>query len=100
MAGASVTLQALWVAACPHEADRFFDFMRNTAASQINETGDLQIMFGVGGEHDLSERTLGHLEGWRDSSPVRWSAPSVAAAKFSRMESVGNRDSVRRSRGT
>ena len=28
-------------------------------------------MFGIGGEHDLSERTLPHLRGWRDSSPVR-----------------------------
>jgi GH15 family glucan-1,4-alpha-glucosidase len=28
-------------------------------------------MFGVGGEHDLSERTLDHLRGWRDSRPVR-----------------------------
>ena len=31
----------------------------------------LQIMFGVGGEHDLTERELPHLEGWRDSRPVR-----------------------------
>jgi GH15 family glucan-1,4-alpha-glucosidase len=31
----------------------------------------LQIMFGVGGEHDLSERELAHLPGWRDSRPVR-----------------------------
>ena len=28
-------------------------------------------MYGIGGEHDLSERTLGHLRGWRDSAPVR-----------------------------
>jgi len=28
-------------------------------------------MFGVGGEHDLTERTLPHLRGWRDSRPVR-----------------------------
>jgi GH15 family glucan-1,4-alpha-glucosidase len=28
-------------------------------------------MFGVGGEHDLTEREVGHLSGWRDSSPVR-----------------------------
>jgi GH15 family glucan-1,4-alpha-glucosidase len=28
-------------------------------------------MFGVGGEHDLSERELTHLSGWRGSRPVR-----------------------------
>ena len=28
-------------------------------------------MYGIGGEHDLSERALGHLRGWRDSAPVR-----------------------------
>jgi GH15 family glucan-1,4-alpha-glucosidase len=32
---------------------------------------DLQIMFGVGGEHDLTERELPHLSGWRNSAPVR-----------------------------
>jgi GH15 family glucan-1,4-alpha-glucosidase len=31
----------------------------------------LQIMYGIGGEHDLSERELPHLRGWRDSNPVR-----------------------------
>ena len=28
-------------------------------------------MFGIGGEHDLTERTLPHLAGWRGSRPVR-----------------------------
>src|SRR5256885_6146054 len=28
-------------------------------------------MYGIGGEHDLSERSLEHLRGWRDSTPVR-----------------------------
>ena len=28
-------------------------------------------MYGIGGEHDLAERPLGHLAGWRGSSPVR-----------------------------
>jgi len=28
-------------------------------------------MFGIGGEHDLSERVLPHLSGWRESRPVR-----------------------------
>jgi GH15 family glucan-1,4-alpha-glucosidase len=68
---ASFTLQALWVAACPDEADKFFDFMSNAAASQVRRGADLQIMFGIGGERDLSERELPHLTGWRDSAPVR-----------------------------
>jgi GH15 family glucan-1,4-alpha-glucosidase len=68
---ASFTLQALWVAACPDEADKFFDFMSNAAASQVRRGADLQIMFGVGGERDLSERELPHLAGWRESAPVR-----------------------------
>jgi alpha,alpha-trehalase len=31
----------------------------------------MQIVFGIGGEHDLSERELSHLSGWRGSRPVR-----------------------------
>ena len=68
---ASFTLQALWVAACPDEADKFFDFMSSAAASQVRRGVDLQIMFGIGGERDLSERELPHLTGWRRSAPVR-----------------------------
>jgi GH15 family glucan-1,4-alpha-glucosidase len=68
---ASFTLQALWVAACPDEADKFFDFMSSAAASQVRRGVDLQIMFGIGGERDLSERELPHLTGWRASTPVR-----------------------------
>jgi GH15 family glucan-1,4-alpha-glucosidase len=68
---ASFTMEALWVAACPDEANDFFAFMTTAAASCVGPERALQIMFGVGGEHDLSERTLGHLRGWRDSRPVR-----------------------------
>jgi alpha,alpha-trehalase len=68
---ASLTMDALWVAACPHEAGKFFGFLADTAASQLRRGADLQIMFGVGGEHDLSERELPHLAGWRASRPVR-----------------------------
>ncbi|WP_144125935.1 glycoside hydrolase family 15 protein [Catellatospora sichuanensis] len=68
---ASFTMEALWVAACPDEADDFFAFMTTAAAAAIGPDTPLQIMFGVGGEHDLSERTLPHLRGWRDSRPVR-----------------------------
>jgi GH15 family glucan-1,4-alpha-glucosidase len=49
-------------------ADRFRRFVERSAAGQVDE---LQIAFGVGGEHSLNERTLDHLEGWRGSKPVR-----------------------------
>jgi alpha,alpha-trehalase len=68
---ASFTMEALWVAACPDEANDFFAFMATAAASDIGTDHGLQIMFGVGGEHDLSERELPHLSGWRESRPVR-----------------------------
>ena len=68
---ASFTLDALWVAACPDEAHKFFSWMTGAVASQLDAGADLQIMFGIGGEHDLSERELPHLSGWRDSRPVR-----------------------------
>ena len=68
---ASFTLAALWVAACPDEANKFFDFLAHTALTQVRRGLDLQIMFGIGGEHDLSEREIPHLAGWRDSRPVR-----------------------------
>src|SRR5215469_7438653 len=68
---ASLTMEALWVAACPDEASKFFGFLAAAAASQLQRGTDLQIMFGIGGERDLSERELPHLAGWRDSQPVR-----------------------------
>jgi GH15 family glucan-1,4-alpha-glucosidase len=68
---ASFTMEALWVAACPDEAADFFEFMATAAASSLGPGRGLQIMFGVGGEHDLSERELPHLHGWRGSRPVR-----------------------------
>jgi alpha,alpha-trehalase len=68
---ASFTMEALWVAACPDEADDFFAFMTTAAASGIGPDQGLQIMFGIGGERDLTERELPHLAGWRESRPVR-----------------------------
>jgi GH15 family glucan-1,4-alpha-glucosidase len=64
-------MEALWVAACPDEANKFFAFLSDAAASQLQNGADLQIMFGIGGERDLSERELPHLAGWRGSRPVR-----------------------------
>lgn len=68
---ASFTLQALATAACEKEKNRFFAFLTRAAATQLDRGVDLQIMYGIGGERDLSERQLPHLTGWRNSGPVR-----------------------------
>ncbi|MCU1484052.1 MAG: glycoside hydrolase 15-related [Actinomycetia bacterium] len=63
-----LTVRALADLGDVSSADRFRRFVERSAAGQVDE---LQIAFGVGGEHSLSERTLDHLEGWRGSKPVR-----------------------------
>jgi alpha,alpha-trehalase len=67
---ASLTLEALYIGACSDEAGEFVSFMTSAAGGRVMG-GSLQIMYGIRGEHDLSERELPHLRGWRDSSPVR-----------------------------
>jgi GH15 family glucan-1,4-alpha-glucosidase len=66
----SMTIEALYIGSCPEEVEEFVSFMTSSAGGRAGE-GSLQIMYGIGGEHDLSERELGHLRGWRDSRPVR-----------------------------
>jgi GH15 family glucan-1,4-alpha-glucosidase len=68
---ASLTLEALYIGACSDEAEEFVSFMTSAAGGSAGADGSLQIMYGIAGEHDLSERVLPHLRGWRDSTPVR-----------------------------
>jgi GH15 family glucan-1,4-alpha-glucosidase len=68
---ASLTLAALYVGTCTDEAENFVSFMTSAAGGHAGPSGSLQIMYGIGGEHDLSERELPHLRGWRESRPVR-----------------------------
>jgi GH15 family glucan-1,4-alpha-glucosidase len=68
---ASMTMRGLWVAACPDEAQRFFTFLAQAAGTQLDRGLHLQIMYGLGGERDLTERELPHLSGWHGSAPVR-----------------------------
>jgi alpha,alpha-trehalase len=66
----SLTLEALYVGACSDEAEDFVSFMTSSAGGRAGQ-GSLQIMYGIAGEHDLTERELPHLRGWRDSRPAR-----------------------------
>jgi GH15 family glucan-1,4-alpha-glucosidase len=50
------------------EADGFRRFVERSAAGNA---GDLQILYGVGGERRVTEILLEHLSGYRESRPVR-----------------------------
>lgn len=65
---ASFTLFALAALGYGGEARRFSTFLPQVCAATYP---DLQIMYGIGGEHELSERTLDHLDGYMGSRPVR-----------------------------
>jgi len=56
------TLQLDW------EANDFFNFIADVADV---EGGNLQVMYGVGGERILTETTLDHLSGYEGARPVR-----------------------------
>lgn len=64
----SLVLNALAALGYDGEARRFCEFQRLCCAKTLPQ---LQIMYGIGGETDLPERTLDHLEGYRASRPVR-----------------------------
>ena len=66
----SLTLRALWVSACPDEAERFFGWIYDSSA-RYPESGQMQIMYGVDGERNLNEHVLDHLRGFRGVGPVR-----------------------------
>lgn len=63
-----LTLQALWLAACPDEANRQFAWV-GRAMGRIGDE-PAPIMYGVEGERDLTEHRLDHLSGYADSRPV------------------------------
>lgn len=80
---ASFTLKALWVAACPHEGRRFFDWMAASAGPLPDQR--VPVVLGAAGEHDLTEQELDHLRGYADSRPVRvgndaWTIAETEAA--------------------
>jgi alpha,alpha-trehalase len=67
------TLRALYRLGYDWEALEYFAFILEAVRGKdLNKPfSELQIMYGICGERDLTERTIDHLSGWRDSKPVR-----------------------------
>jgi alpha,alpha-trehalase len=66
----SFMLRSLYRLGFDWEALEYFAFVLEAMAASTGEF-NLQIMYGIDGRKDLSESTLDHLSGWRDSQPVR-----------------------------
>jgi GH15 family glucan-1,4-alpha-glucosidase len=60
-------LWGLYTLGFDREANDFFYFIAESAAMDR----DLQIMYGIGGERELAEKTVDHLSGYESSRPVR-----------------------------
>ncbi len=61
-------MSALYILGYRDEARAFFRWLGDRGQQYGTP---LQIMYGVGGEADLREFELSHLEGYRGSRPVR-----------------------------
>lgn len=53
------------------EADAYMDFIMERFVRSRGPDGALPIMFTIRGDTDIPEITLDHLEGYRNSQPVR-----------------------------
>jgi len=60
-------LWGLYTLGFDREANDFFYFIADVAKGKK----DLQIMYGIGGEPELTEKTIDHLSGYDGSRPVR-----------------------------
>ena len=67
----SFMLRSLYRLGFGWEALEYFAFVLEAVTGGTPHDWGLQIMYGIGGEKDLTERTLDHLTGYRDSRPVR-----------------------------
>ncbi len=68
----SFMLRALYRLGFDWEAVEYFAFvLEAVGGGDVNRPPELQIMYGIGGERDLTERTVDHLSGYRGAKPVR-----------------------------
>jgi alpha,alpha-trehalase len=65
-------LRSLYRLGFDWEAIEYFGFIIDAVSGgDLKPPFELQIMYGIGGERDLTERTLDHLSGYQGARPVR-----------------------------
>ena len=64
-------LWGLYTLGLDREANDFFSFIADVCGAQNGEPSPLQVMYGVGGERELTETELNHLSGYGSAGPVR-----------------------------
>jgi len=67
---AAFTLYGLLRIGFTQEAAHFMNYIEQRS-HELEPDGSLQVMYGIRGEHELTEETLDHLDGYMGSRPVR-----------------------------
>jgi GH15 family glucan-1,4-alpha-glucosidase len=67
---AAFTLYSLLILGFTQEAEAFMGWL-DARCHELKANGTLQPMYTIDGKHDLTEIALDHLEGYRQSGPVR-----------------------------
>lgn len=68
---AAFTVYSLMRLGYTEEAGAFAQFMQARAKEEEPNGGPLNVLYGIDGRHNIAEETLGHLDGYRGSKPVR-----------------------------
>ncbi|WSJ17933.1 glycoside hydrolase family 15 protein [Nocardia sp. NBC_01327] len=67
----SFALWGLYTLGLDREADDFFAFLHDVATDGNGRALPLQVLYGIGGEREITETELPHLSGYDGAQPVR-----------------------------
>ncbi|GAD87226.1 glycoside hydrolase family 15 protein [Nocardia asteroides NBRC 15531] len=67
----SFALWGLYTLGLDREADDFFNFLNDATTGENGDALPLQVLYGIGGERQITEELLPELSGYDDSRPVR-----------------------------